>query len=209
MYITRIMLKRLPTPNNIHGILSAAFPGKRSDQINESLWRVDNLGDSRALIVVSKNSPDTQYIVSKIGINDQKCSAKNNNADLHKTLNYEPFLKRIESGQMWNFRLCANPVEHKKQNLSDKRGKIYALRTVEEQLEWLDRQSIKYGFNVKGGSVIGDSWIAFNKVRIRAVTFDGLLAVTNAEAFRLALTQGIGRGKAYGCGLLTVAKVQT
>jgi CRISPR system Cascade subunit CasE len=209
MYMTRIILKRLPAPNNIHAILSAAFPGKRSDQANESLWRIDSLGEARVLIIVSKNSPDTQQIVSRIGVNSNKNSGNCNNATLDKTLDYIPFLKQIQDGQIWKFRLCANPVEHKKGNPNDERGKIFALHTVDEQLVWLNKQSAKYGFNVKGCTVIGDSWIVFNKVRIRAVTFDGLLAITDAEAFRTALTNGIGRGKAYGCGLLTVARVQS
>ncbi|WP_186779842.1 type I-E CRISPR-associated protein Cas6/Cse3/CasE [Streptomyces salinarius] len=37
------------------------------------------------------------------------------------------------------------------------------------------------------------------------VTFEGRLEVTDPEALRRALTQGIGRARAYGCGLLTLA----
>ena len=107
------------------------------------------------------------------------------------------------------FRVCANPIEHKKQNPSDKRGKIFALRSIEDQLDWLDRQGAKFGFSIKGCAIVNDSWISFNKVRIRAVTYDGVLTITDADAFRTVLTQGIGRGKAYGCGLLTVARVQS
>ncbi len=39
-----------------------------------------------------------------------------------------------------------------------------------------------------------------------AVTFEGILEVTDAEKFRESLRQGIGTGKAYGFGLLSVAK---
>ena len=45
------------------------------------------------------------------------------------------------------------------------------------------------------------------KVRLLAVTYEGVLTVTDTELFCKALTEGIGRGKAYGMGLLTVAKV--
>ena len=38
------------------------------------------------------------------------------------------------------------------------------------------------------------------------VTYEGLLTVTDAAKFREALTSGIGRGKAYGLGLLTVVR---
>ena len=208
MYITRVFLKRSPTPNVIHGILSKAFPGKRSETTNESLWRTDNLGDSKVLIIVSANCPDLHHIVSEIGVNKFNAENSIDCVQKDKTIDYEPFLKQIRNDQNWNFRLLANPIENIKQNPADKRGKIYALRSADEQIQWLERQSIKYGFIVRGCSVIGDSWIGFGKVRIRAVTYDGILTVTDADAFRLALSQGIGRGKAYGCGLITVARAQ-
>jgi CRISPR system Cascade subunit CasE len=42
-------------------------------------------------------------------------------------------------------------------------------------------------------------------VTLTTVTYDGVLDITDADAFRQALTQGIGHAKAYGCGLLTLA----
>ena len=208
MYMTRILLKRLPTPNIVHGVISAAFPGKRSETANESLWRIDNFGDIRVLLIVSAGMPDLELLVNKIGVDSKNPFSGDETDKFEKTINYEPFLKKIEDSQVWNFRLCANPVEHKKQDDSEKRGKIYALRSVEEQIGWLDRQGEKNGFKTKGSNVVNDSWIAFGKIRIRSVTFDGILTVNNAGDFRSALTNGIGRGKAYGCGLLTVAKPQ-
>jgi CRISPR system Cascade subunit CasE len=38
------------------------------------------------------------------------------------------------------------------------------------------------------------------------VVFEGRLRVGDAEAFRRALAVGIGSGKAYGFGLLSVAR---
>lgn len=42
-------------------------------------------------------------------------------------------------------------------------------------------------------------------VTVVTVTFEGRLEVTDPAALRRALTQGIGRARAYGCGLLTLA----
>ncbi|MFF2727765.1 type I-E CRISPR-associated protein Cas6/Cse3/CasE [Streptomyces sp. NPDC058008] len=42
-------------------------------------------------------------------------------------------------------------------------------------------------------------------VSLVTVTFDGRLEVTDPELLRRALRQGIGKAKAYGCGLLTLA----
>ncbi|MGW2339472.1 type I-E CRISPR-associated protein Cas6/Cse3/CasE [Streptomyces sp. NPDC001661] len=42
-------------------------------------------------------------------------------------------------------------------------------------------------------------------VSLVTVTFDGRLQITDPELMRRTLTQGIGKAKAYGCGLLTLA----
>ncbi|MEU3862746.1 type I-E CRISPR-associated protein Cas6/Cse3/CasE [Streptomyces sp. NPDC028722] len=46
-------------------------------------------------------------------------------------------------------------------------------------------------------------------VSLVTVTFDGRLEVTDPHLLRRALTQGIGKAKAYGCGLLTLAPLPT
>ncbi|MFI6288352.1 type I-E CRISPR-associated protein Cas6/Cse3/CasE [Streptomyces sp. NPDC051018] len=42
-------------------------------------------------------------------------------------------------------------------------------------------------------------------VSLVTVTFDGRLEVTDPGALRRTLTQGLGKAKAYGCGLMTLA----
>ncbi len=39
-----------------------------------------------------------------------------------------------------------------------------------------------------------------------AAAVDGLLDVTDPDVLRQALIEGLGHGKAYGCGLLTLAR---
>ncbi|BAV87872.1 hypothetical protein RA11412_1573 [Rothia aeria] len=43
------------------------------------------------------------------------------------------------------------------------------------------------------------------RVTLRKAQFDGALRITNVEQFREALVNGMGRGKAYGMGLMTLA----
>ncbi|MEV2199579.1 type I-E CRISPR-associated protein Cas6/Cse3/CasE [Streptomyces fradiae] len=42
-------------------------------------------------------------------------------------------------------------------------------------------------------------------VRLTRATFDGRLRITDLAAFRRTLTHGLGKAKAYGCGLMTLA----
>ncbi|GAB3450163.1 type I-E CRISPR-associated protein Cas6/Cse3/CasE [Streptomonospora sediminis] len=46
-----------------------------------------------------------------------------------------------------------------------------------------------------------------NRVSLVTATFDGRLEVVDPEALRRTLTHGLGRAKAYGCGLMTLAPV--
>jgi CRISPR system Cascade subunit CasE len=46
----------------------------------------------------------------------------------------------------------------------------------------------------------GNDWITLG-----IAAFEGTLAVGNAELLTTAMKAGIGRAKAYGCGLLTLA----
>ena len=45
-----------------------------------------------------------------------------------------------------------------------------------------------------------------SQMRIGVVDFEGVLTVTNPEQFLSALTVGFGRAKAYGCGLMLIAR---
>ena len=52
----------------------------------------------------------------------------------------------------------------------------------------------------------------FNKrnermVRAFAVTYEGILKVNDVEKFKEILTEGLGREKAYGMGLMTIMRV--
>lgn len=114
-------------------------------------------------------------------------------------------------------------------------GKRVELRKEEEQFAWLKRKSEQHGFRLQAVQVIDEDkskgWRANRqpnpdagiiieaqnlpvdtngkqvkqRLTLASVLFDGELIVTNKELFRVALEGGIGGGKAYGFGLLSVA----
>ena len=57
------------------------------------------------------------------------------------------------------------------------------------------KQSFKHG---EGGETI-----TFSTAR-----YDGVMRVTDASALKRALIGGIGHGKGFGCGLLTIAPIR-
>ena len=46
-----------------------------------------------------------------------------------------------------------------------------------------------------------------SKVRVKEVTFEGVLHVDDVCLFKKALTEGIGRSKVYGMGMLTIVSL--
>jgi CRISPR system Cascade subunit CasE len=103
-----------------------------------------------------------------------------------------------------------------------------SIHKEEEQIKWLERQGAQFGFKIENlkinpavRNVISakEGKIEFKKpdekdsdkkktVTYGSVVFEGVLIVTDADKFRDALIGGIGQGKAYGFGLLSVAPVK-
>ncbi|MCX6022799.1 MAG: type I-E CRISPR-associated protein Cas6/Cse3/CasE [Chloroflexi bacterium] len=137
---------------------------------------------------------------------------------------------RLTAGAVLRFRIAANPSK-KVMTKSDadgrrRNGKRADLRDEADQLVWLDRKAEQHGFRIlsvrsnaevrnvdaapqsrvtgwRGGGPDGEE--PQRRLTLARVQFDGLLRVTDALLFRSALEGGIGPGKAYGFGLLSVA----
>ena len=205
MYLSRIPLditKRktqiaLVAPNKFHGAIEEAF----AERQGRNLWRVDAFQGKTYLLLLSPSRPDLEYIAGQFG----------NRGECGETKDYTSLLARIQEGSVWRFRLVANPTYCVKKG--EGMGKVRAHTVAGRQLEWLERQSGKKGFRLLPDSVgiLESDWKVFlkqdgkQKVWMLAVAYEGRLQVENAELFKEALVGGIGREKAYGLGLLTVA----
>lgn len=218
MYLSRIELNTrrkgtmaaLASPQKLHAAVESSFPFS-SEKDGRNLWRIDKLGDALYLLVLSDGKPDFSHIVEQFGWPgaEQKWETKN----------YTRLMERIEAGQRWQFRLRANPVHSVRQasglqtHEPVKRGKVYAHVTVQQQEKWLFERAAKYGFNLQEGSyrIVQQEVRQFLRhrkpVTLGIATFEGMLEVADATLFLRALACGIGRAKAYGCGLLTIARV--
>ena len=185
--------------------LAIANPQKMHAAVEEcvnnaerKLWRIDELSASVYLLILSPNAPDFSHF--KYGYNGE-------------SRDYSAVLQQIESGKLLNFRLCANPTYTKSAGTGN-RGKICAHVTIEQRRKWLLDKACKWGFNLNEDDfeiIVSDN-ISFRKkqgakpVELGIAVYEGLLTVTDTELFKKALTDGIGRAKAYGCGMLTVVR---
>ena len=218
MYLTKMPIngrrrgaaKLLSSPQAMHAAVQSAFPPETLESSGgRALWRVDRAGDNQiSLYVVSPVEPDLSHVVEQAGWQT---------GDMWQTRDYRPLLDRLERGQRWAFRLTANPVFRGRKAGSDwSETKPLAHVTVKQQEGWLLDRAERAGFRVPDGfadeaalRVVDRSILRFTKgghrVVVGTATFEGVLEVADSDALVGTLTQGLGRAKAYGCGLLTLA----
>ncbi len=138
--------------------------------------------------------------------------------------------EQISNGMRLIFRLRANPTKRISNRTPGREnkllGKRVALLREVEQLEWLARKGRDHGFQVVATAAdpeVPDVHASMQSqargrtreqverpsmpLRFGAVLFTGQLEVTDRDAFLAALGCGIGSGKAFGFGLLSVASV--
>jgi CRISPR system Cascade subunit CasE len=119
----------------------------------------------------------------------------------------KPFELHVQAGQDLSFRLCANPTVKSA-------GKRWGLHSQEEQRQWLERKGIESGFcvqqvtihqlDVATGTIHRETWS--HDLNLLAVRFDGMLQVVDALLLCAAVAHGIGSGKVFGFGLLSLAR---
>jgi len=211
MYLSRIALdlnrretmKALAQPSMLHGAVENCFNGERE----RKLWRLDNLNGEQYILILSGNIPDLNTIQNQFGYKSEK--------DGWEIKNYLNLLNRLETGQNWRFRLCANPVRSMMEGDS-KRGKIYPHITMKHQKNWLFDRADKHGFHLEYEkfTVTRSERLQFRKnnnnikkISLSVVDFEGVLTITDVACFKQTLINGVGRAKAYGCGLLTVMRI--
>lgn len=205
MYLSRVKLDitnrktmmAMASPNLFHGAVEKAFSGERK----RNLWRLDTLRGCPYLMILSPDQPDLSAIAAQFGFIAPEIDAE--------TKDYQPLLDRIQKNSHWHFRLTANPV---KSVANKERGEIHAHITPFYQKQWLLDRAEKHGFMLREDEfdVVHSQWYSFqkgkNKAVLYAATYEGGLTVTDADLFRAVLTNGLGHGKAYGMGLLTIVR---
>ena len=132
--------KLLASPYMMHAAVAGSFPPDSAGDLQENgrvLWRVDRLreGGSR-LYIVSPRMPSLIGLDEQIGWPD--CDAQ------WGTREYDLFLARISPGQMYSFRLVANPTVSRstragQTDIADSKGKSKRIGhlTVVQQAAWL------------------------------------------------------------------------
>lgn len=182
----------------MHQWLWMLFPGSQERQF---LYRREELQGAFRFFVLSKEAP------AKSDIFQIEC---------------RPFDPVLSAGQALSFSLRANPTVCK----GGKRHDLLmeAKRQARGQSEepeiwpyqqqvaeaWLARQGDQYGFSLREVRVDAyrQQQVASAKMRrmiqFSNVDYSGVLVVNDPALFLLRMTQGYGKSRAFGCGLMMI-----
>lgn len=182
----------------IHKLLCSAFPSGAARQAR-ILFRFDIENDAGWLCVQTLTPPDWSRLAERTGLQIAG-----------------PIPLQIPEAARLRFRLLARPTYRIGRQGDPERGRRAALEAEQDQLDWLRRKAAAGGFEVLACSLTDRIWFDTRSNPqlengaprpLHATQFDGILAVTDRGRLRTAIRNGIGPQKAFGFGLLSVARI--
>jgi len=232
---SRQVQRDLGDPYQLHRTILHGFPHgkvevKRNDEeATGVLYRVDAHPQNGlpVLLVQSQTAPDWSFLQT-ITFQNYLLPTDPRQGDENPAVKTRAI--EFQLGQTLAFRLRANPTKRLSAGKGYK-GKRVGIYKEEEQLTWLQQRSVPCGFRLLHTQIIQGSkvqWAALREIEqnrkktgevseekalpkpgLIEVQFDGILQVTDPTAFLTAVQAGIGSGKAFGFGLLSLAPVRT
>lgn len=202
MYLTRLRLDPrsaqargdLADPYDMHRTLVRAFVRDAEQTPPRILWRAEPAAAWSEPVVLVQAQELANWSVIEALPNYLKGGAETRDISPENWLGDE---------QRYRFRLFANPTVTRE-------GKRQGLTSEEAQLAWLDRQGERHGFTIEAALVTGSELLRSRKqdsrISVLKVCFEGRLRVRDSAALAAALRAGIGPGKAFGCGLLSLGR---
>lgn len=131
-----------------------------------------------------------------------------------RTKNLAGLLESLRPHATVHYRLIANTSKRlyiKPENRIKKNAPAIALWGVAAEQWWTDRAG-RCGLRLQTVQMNSADYLQGRNgdrlIKHAANRFDGTAVVTDPAALRTAILTGIGRGKAYGCGLLSIVPVR-
>ncbi len=201
MFLTKLNIKCMDKPAmrflvdvyRLHQLVMKGFAAySTTDRV---LYRVEP-EERNGLVMV---------LVQSLQTPDWRCITDENRGVVSARV--KEFSTSFRKGDIYKFRLRANPVVTRD-------GKRRGLIRDESLLEWLGKKEHKVGARFFSMSVIDEGYVTGNKgdqegrhrMSLKTARFEGSLEVVDAIAFSETFAAGIGPAKAFGCGLLSLAR---
>ncbi|MFD7450571.1 type I-E CRISPR-associated protein Cas6/Cse3/CasE [Kitasatospora sp. NPDC059827] len=187
---------------DLHHRMMSLFPDSVADTEARRrlgvLFRTESTTAGQQILLQSAQPPDLDRLPAGYG---QAAT---------KTLS--PLLEALRDGLQVRYRIAANPIRRPSRATRE----LYQLKAVvplqgAAAEDWWTRQSEATGLTL---ATLRSTPLDAARGRRRSdqrpiqhdrVLFEGTAVITDADRLRTRLTDGIGKGKAYGCGLLSIA----
>lgn len=200
----------------LHQWIMRAFPKVQGEEARRALGVLHRLEDDVCtgrplLFVQSAETPDWSFAADVLGAPP--------GGEGVVVVDLAPTLDRLAAGALCAFRLRANPTRkidtRSGPDGARRNGRRVPLRDPAARVAWLERKAAAAGFSLVRG-VTEEPEVRVTEespqrgrrddagLTHEGVRFDGLLRVESPELLRAAVAQGVGPGKAYGFGLLSI-----
>ena len=206
----RAVRRDLSNPYDMHRTMARAYAVQGQDSVQPHLWRLEAsaAGDIPYVLVQSADEGCWSALPTGYLLSLQE-----------RSWNPEQVLT---SGRQVSFRVRANPTVHRvpdgaatdgstDKGARDRRKRI-GLRREVEQLEWMHRQAEHLGLGAVEATISQSERMRFRKrdtrVTLVSAQFDGKAVIANPAALLAGLRSGIGHGKSFGHGLVSLAPVR-
>lgn len=223
----------LAEPQAMHAAILGGIP---EQPVRERvLWRLDADEPRRpALLVLSQSRPSWEHLVEQAGwpgADEPQAETRDYAPLLRRVEEGATFSFRLTANPSQSRRRPEKPTAAQREATEQVPRRSHRLghRTVEHQLGWLLCRAESWGVRFPESSALHepdgtpahDVRLAArarrsfarhpgqSRVVLQVVTYEGHLVVEDAERLRHLLVAGIGRAKAYGCGLMTLAPVRS
>ena len=210
----------LARPYEMHRTLMNAYPYPRVESRCDLLFRIEPSRTGPPVVLVQTRDDPRGWTQLPRGY-------------LFRPAECKPLDLAVRTGQRLRFRLRANPTKRvaaKNERLgSVMAGKRVGLVAETDQVRWLMRRGEAGGFTIPGKWVDATDPETLEKLQFPnfrldvvtegrdrngkpghagafvAVRFEGILVVSDPDRFVATVASGLGSGKAFGFGLLSVA----
>lgn len=186
--------------HRMHQILTKLFCppdfGPNSRRAAGLLYRIEHTNAGVSILAQSRTTIDVQRLPSGYAYGG--------------TRDLDPLFDLLQPGVQLRYRIVANPT--KQLNVPGKRGTLRPVRG-DSVFGWWERKAADAGLSVKVTDITQTKVMRGIRVKngrddrvvLTTATIEGIATIDKPHQLHESLLAGIGRGRAYGCGLLSVA----
>jgi len=218
-------------PYALHQILWKGFPGmdrndgtKRNGEVDRFLFRHQEAEEQHSVLVQSPVEPDWAFldneatgVIARVKAVDPASITPGTR--LRFLLRANPVVYRTYPDGKKRHIAVGSDRDRQAERLGKLKSELPSRETM--LVEWLQRKGTDGGFDIVRGEhdrllcdVGPNTDIIVRKpkgneppITLTTVDFSGVITVTDGERFQESIQRGIGRGRAFGCGLLSVARL--